>query len=113
MRIMILAQANSFGKIGRPCEGVNDTVIKNFYVAIKDIPRARADDFVDSTESSEVGFTDILQNLSKHIDWDRRHDGGGYGASLCSRVICLRHEEIAGALVLLRLWMSLDIGIVY
>jgi hypothetical protein len=38
------------------------------YVAIKDVLRARAADFVDSAYSSEVGFTDMLEDLSQDVD---------------------------------------------
>jgi hypothetical protein len=83
MNRITLERANSFGKVGRPCKDLSDTGIINSYVAIKDIPRARAAYFVDLTKGNEVGFTDMLQNLSQDIDWDRRHDDG-YGASLCA-----------------------------
>ena len=75
MSRITLERANSFCKVGRLCKDPSDTGITESYVAIKDIPRARADDFVDLTKSSEVGFTDMLQNLSQDIDWDRRHGG--------------------------------------
>jgi hypothetical protein len=62
----------------------------NCYFAIKDIPRARAADFVDLAKSNEVCFIDMLQNLSQDIDWDRRHECDSYG--LCP-------PEIAGVLI--------------
>ena len=70
MKKMTGERANSFGKVGRLCKDMNDEGIKRSYVAIKDILRARADDFVDLTESNEVGFTDMLQNHLQDIDWD-------------------------------------------
>ena len=76
--IIILERANSFCKVGRLCKDLSDMGITVSDVAIKDILRARADDFVDLTKGNEVGLTDVLQNLSQDIDWDRRHDGG-YG----------------------------------
>ena len=78
----------------------------NCYVAIKDILRARAADLVDSTKSSEVGSTDMLQNLSQDIDWDRRHDDG-YGASLCpsrSKMRPYKAQEIARLSLYDQLW---------
>jgi hypothetical protein len=110
---MIFVQANSFGKAGRLCKDLSDTGIISCYVAIKDILRARADDFVDLTESNEVGFIDMLQNLSQDIDWDRRHDGG-YGASLCPlgvKRLTLGNCRVCYLHVLV--WKSLDMGIVY
>jgi hypothetical protein len=92
MRRKNTEQANSFGKVGRPCKDLSDTGIMDYYVAIKDILRARAGDFVDLTKSDEVGFSDMLQNLSQDIDWDRRHDDGlcaWRGSNILVFVSCL------------------------
>jgi hypothetical protein len=45
--IIILERANSFGKVGRLCKDLSEMGITDSDVAIKDILRARADDFVD------------------------------------------------------------------
>jgi hypothetical protein len=50
--------------------------ISIIYLAIKDILRTRAADFVDSAYSGEVFFIDMLQDLSQNINGDRKH--GGY-----------------------------------
>jgi hypothetical protein len=88
MNRITLERANSFGKVGRPCKDLSDTGIINSYVSIKDILRARADDFVDLTESNEVGFIDMLQNLSQDINWDRRHDDGLCPPEIAGLLIC-------------------------
>ena len=80
-----LERANPSGKVGRLSKSLNDMFAPIIYLAIKDILRARAADFVDSAHSGEVVYIDMLQNLSQNINGDSEH-GGNVEVKKMSRV---------------------------